>query len=82
MKDLTARSIYAHRVVIETDDQGRPTNLPAFPPRARVEATFLVLEEGSKAATDRRPPASLASLKILGDIVAPAIDHADRAMTT
>lgn len=64
----------AHRVMIETDEQGRPKDLPMLPPHSKVEAIFLVLEEGSKPATDRRPPASLAGVKIVGDIVAPAID--------
>jgi hypothetical protein len=46
-----------------------------------VEAIFLVLEEGAAPVAERRPPASLAGLKIVGDIVAPAIDEADWAMS-
>lgn len=67
----------AHRVLIETDEHGRPKDLPALPPHAKVEAIFLVLEEGGKVAGERRPPASLAGLKITGDIVSPAIDESD-----
>jgi hypothetical protein len=72
----------AHRVMIETDEQGRPKELPVLPPHSKVEAIFLVLEEGAKAATERRPPASLAGVKIVGDIVAPAIDESDWTMTS
>jgi hypothetical protein len=67
----------AHRVLIETDEHGRPKALPALPPHSKVEAIFLVLEEGAKASGERRPPASLAGLKITGDIASPAIDETD-----
>jgi hypothetical protein len=72
----------AHRVLIETDEHGRPKDLPALPPHAKVEAIFLVLEEGGKAAGERRPPASLAGLKITGDIVSPAIDESDWSISS
>jgi len=72
----------AHRVVIETDDQGRPKELPALPPHAKVEAIFLVLEEGMKPAVERRPPTSLAGIQIVGDIVAPAIDEGDWSISS
>lgn len=72
----------AHRVMIETDDQGRLMNVPALPPHAKVEAIFLVLDEATVPPADRRPPASLARLEIVGDIVAPAIDEADWTMTS
>jgi hypothetical protein len=72
----------AHRVMIETDEQGRPKDLPTLPPHSKVEAIFLVLEEGTKPAAERHPPPSLTSLKIVGDIVAPAIDESDWAMNS
>ncbi len=72
----------AHRVWIETDEQGRPKDLPALPPHAKVEAIFLVLEEGVKALEERRPPASLAGLKITGDIITPAIDESDWSISS
>ena len=72
----------AHRMMIETDDQGRLKNVPALPPHAKVEAIFLVLDEATAPAADRRPPASLAKLEIVGDIVTPAIDEADWAMAS
>src|SRR5204862_225713 len=52
----------AHRVLIETDEHGRPKDLPVLPPHAKVEAIFLVLEEGANVSGERRPPASLAGL--------------------
>ena len=64
-------------MLIETDEHGRPKDLPVLPPHAKVEAIFLVLEEGEKASVERRPPLSLAGLKITGDIVSPAIDATD-----
>jgi hypothetical protein len=67
----------AHRVLIETDEHGRPKDLPTLPPLAKVEAIFLVLEESVKPAGERRPPASLAGLKITGDIVSPVMDETD-----
>jgi hypothetical protein len=72
----------AHRVVIETDGQGRPKDLPPLPPHAKVEAIFLVLDEEAKPVTERRPPPSLAGLKIVGDIVAPAVDETDWTMNS
>jgi hypothetical protein len=72
----------AHRVLIETDEHGRLKDLPALPPPAKVEAIFLVLEEGAKASGERRPPAALAGLKITGDIVSPAIDETDWSISS
>jgi hypothetical protein len=66
-----------HRALIETDEHGRPKDLPALPPHAKVEATFLVLEEGAKTPEERRLPESLARLKIIGDIVGPAMAGID-----
>ena len=72
----------AHRVLIETDEHGRPKDLPVLPPHAKVEAIFLVLEEGETRSGERRPPASLAGLKITGDIVGPAIDETDWSISS
>jgi hypothetical protein len=72
----------AHRVLIETDGQGRPKDLPILPAHAKLEAIFLVLDEEAKPVMERRPPPSLAGLKIVGDIVAPAIDQTDWTMSS
>jgi hypothetical protein len=64
----------AHRVLLETDAQGRLKGTPALPPLTRVEAIFLVIESLSPiGGAKRKPPAALANLKILGDLVAPVI---------
>jgi hypothetical protein len=63
----------AHRALIETDEHGRPKDLPTLPPRAKVEAIFLVFERSPETTRDRRPPVSLAGLEITGDIVGPAV---------
>ena len=71
----------AHRALLETDEQGRLRDVPVLPPRTRVEAIFLVLEEPEASPTAmRRPPAELAGLQILGDVTAPAIDEPDWAL--
>ncbi|MDX2020822.1 MAG: hypothetical protein SF187_11320 [Deltaproteobacteria bacterium] len=67
----------AHRVLLETDDQGRLTGTPALPPLARVEAIFLVLENLPPATAKRKPAAGVANLQILGDVMGPAIDEDD-----
>lgn len=72
----------AHRVLIETDEQGRPKYLPTLPPHAKLEAIFLVLEEGAPPRTQRRPPPSLSGMKIVGDIVGPAMDESDLAINS
>ncbi len=79
---VTFTLMQAHRVLIETDEHGRPKDLPALPPHTKVEAIFLVLEEGAKTLGERRPPPSLAGLKITGDIVSPAIDETDWSITS
>jgi hypothetical protein len=61
------------RALIDTDERGRPMNLPPLPARAKVEAIFLVLDQSTATGTERRPPPSLAGLEITGDIVAPAL---------
>jgi len=66
----------AHRAVLETDENGQLNAIPALPPHAKVEAIFLVLDPGHSTGT-RVPPAELASLRIVGDVVAPAIPLQD-----
>jgi hypothetical protein len=63
----------ADRALIETDEHGRPKDLPTLPPRAKVEAIFLVLERNAETTSDRRPPVSLAGFEITGDIVGPTV---------
>ena len=64
----------AERVVLETDDQGNLQGVPKLPPRAKIEAVFLVLDGAPGQPQPRKPPAELAGLKIQGDIVSPVID--------
>lgn len=69
----------AKRAVLETDGQGRLKSVPALPPDAKIEVTFLVLDAASPGAA-RMPPAELAGLQIVGDIMAPAIEQDDWAL--
>lgn len=70
----------AKRALLETDAQGRLLSVPSLPPDAKIEAIFLVLDPVA-SGTVRKPPAELGGLKILGDIVSPAIDEHDWDMT-
>ncbi|WP_437642336.1 hypothetical protein [Sorangium sp. So ce854] len=68
----------AHRALLETDEQGRLKDMPVLPPRTRVEAIFLVLEEPPSSTTAaRRPPSDLSGLRIQGDVITPPIDASD-----
>jgi hypothetical protein len=64
------------RAVLETDAKGRPKSVPPLPPHATTEATFLVLEP-APSGDPRKPPAELAAVEIVGDIMSPAIDEGD-----
>jgi hypothetical protein len=69
--------MFAERLMIETDAQGKPTRLPQLPPNSRMEAIFLLLEP-APTTTPRRPsPAVAGKGKILGDIISPAIPESD-----
>jgi hypothetical protein len=68
------------RLMLETDGQGRLKSVPALPPDSKIEAIFLVVEPISGNAV-RQPPPELAGIKFLSDVVAPAIDLDDWALT-
>lgn len=72
----------AYRALLETDEQGRLKEMPALPPRARIEALFLVLEEPPPPPPPvRRPPAELSGIQILGDVLTLGIDEPDRGVS-
>jgi hypothetical protein len=66
----------AHRALLETDENGHLSAVPPLPPHAKVEAIFLVLDAGRIGKT-RTPPPELAALRIVGDVVAPAVELQD-----
>jgi hypothetical protein len=66
--------MHAERVVLETDDQGNLQGLPKLPPRARIEAVFLVLDSTREQPRTRTPPVELMGLSMDGDIVGPTIE--------
>lgn len=68
------------RLMLQTDGQGRLKSVPALPPDSKIEAIFLVLEPTSGNAV-RQPPPELAGIKVLGDVVAPAIAPDDWVFT-
>jgi len=67
----------AHRAVLETDHEGHIKDPPTLPPDAKVEAIFLVLDEPASRTSLRKPPPDLSGMRIVGDIVAPALDEQD-----
>jgi hypothetical protein len=66
----------AHRSLLETDENGRLSAVPPLPPHSKVEAIFLVLDAGQAGKT-RTPAPELAALRIVGDVVAPAVEFQD-----
>jgi len=67
----------SQRIVLETDSQGRPKNLPKLPPESCIEAIFM-LPDDSPDKNVRTPAPELASITtICGDILKPAIDETD-----
>lgn len=70
----------AERIILETDAAGRFEHLPAFPPRTRIEAIFLILETNT-VAPSRIPPLALKTrTRICGDLIQPAIDENEWAL--
>jgi hypothetical protein len=72
--------MYAEKMLLETDPQGRLKTLPTLPPNCRIEAIFLVLDEPVSPAplTERRPAPSIAGKgKTLGDLIAPIVPEDD-----
>ena len=69
--------MYAEKVIIETDPQGKIISLPKLPANAQIEAIFLVLNLGSE--TRRRLPSSKVAGKgkITGEIMSPVVDIKD-----
>ena len=69
--------MYAERLLIETDPEGKPCHLPKLPPSAKVELIVLVLEE-TPASPRRQPPPSIAGQgEILEDLITPAVPETD-----
>jgi len=71
--------MYAERILLETDLQGRLKTLPTLPPNSRVEAIFLVLDEPVlPPPAKRRPAPSIAGQgKTLGDLITPIVPEED-----
>jgi hypothetical protein len=68
----------ATRLLLTTDNDGRIQEIPPLPPNARLEAIFLVVEQGQPAPAKRRPSPRIAGLgAIHGDLIAPVVDVDD-----
>jgi hypothetical protein len=68
--------MHAERVILETDAQGRLTQVPPLPPHTKIEAIFLVLEQAKPQK--RQPPQTLrGSVTGHGDLIAPAFADTD-----
>ncbi len=69
--------MHAERLLIETDDQGKPIHLPQLPPNCRLEAIFLFPEQPPVPAIRHPSPAIAGKGGILGDIMTPIIPDSD-----
>ncbi len=70
------RFMQAYRALLETDENGHLNAVPPLPSHAKVEAIFLVLD-AERIGRARTPPPELAALRIIGDVVAPAVELQD-----
>lgn len=69
--------MHAERIIVKTDGAGRLNGLPPLPPRTRVEAILLILEECQDRPV-RTPVPELAALtRVCGDLVSPAAEPED-----
>lgn len=69
--------MYAERLIVETDAQGRLYDLPRLPPNAKVEIIMLVLGEDHQPPRRQPPPSIAGKGEILGDIIAPVAPEED-----
>jgi len=67
----------AERLMLETDDEGHLISVPQLPPRAKIEAIFLVLDEAPQPKRRRPPPEIAGKGRIVGDIVSPVVESDD-----
>jgi hypothetical protein len=59
--------------MLETDDNGRLVSVPRLPPRARIEAIFLILDETPQRRRREPPPEIAGKGRIIGDILSPVV---------
>jgi len=52
--------------------------VPQLPPRAKIEAIFLVLDEAPQPKRRRPPPEIAGKGRIVGDIVSPVVEPDQR----
>ncbi|GEM_PF-194765 len=80
------KTMYAEKLILETDTHGYLKQLPRLPPNVQLEAIFLVLTEypqSSSSIPRRKPsPKIVGQGRILGDIVAPVTAPADWEVLT
>jgi hypothetical protein len=68
----------AEKWVLETDAKGELHGLPVLPPNTKVEVILLFTPTATTTHPKRKPPAELAGqVKILGDIIIPAVSPED-----
>ncbi|MFO7984414.1 MAG: hypothetical protein R6U38_01010 [Desulfatiglandaceae bacterium] len=59
------------RLILETDQFGKPKNLPKLPPNKQLEIILLSLDDVNKKKTPHRSPHPniMGKTRILGDII-------------
>ncbi len=63
--------MYAERLILETDQSGKPKHLPKLPPNKQLEIILLVLDDVHERQPPHRSPHPdiAGKTRILGDII-------------
>jgi len=63
--------MYAGRLIVETDQSGKPKHLPKLPPNKQLEIILLVLDDarGGQAPLRTPHPDIAGKTRFLGDII-------------
>ncbi|AUB81479.1 hypothetical protein THSYN_11285 [Candidatus Thiodictyon syntrophicum] len=57
----------ATKLLLTTDNAGRIQEIPPLPPNARLEAIFLVIEQGESPSAKRKPSPRIVGLGAIHD---------------
>ncbi len=70
------KTMYAEKLMLETDSHGHLKQLPRLPPNVQLEAIFLILTDYPQTSSipRRKPSPKIAGQgQILGDLVEPVV---------
>jgi hypothetical protein len=67
--NVERNTMYAERLILETDEEGFLKKIPRLPSSKKIEAIFLIIDEKNNLPIKRTPhPKILGNLIIHGDI--------------